>query len=186
MSYAAEVGPCAAEVGHTGGVIPVLRASLVAVALAGVLVASGCSAAPFGCRPGASCSFHPPFELTFGMTVNGQFASFSGEGNWPSYSVRAGQPLVINVAVSVPRRTTVSELWRGISTGNFGGDSNGPTGVNPILVRTRVLTAGLHSFRLQWRTPAEVRGSSLYLVADWASQPPTFDTVQLIAELVPR
>ena len=161
MSYAAEVGPCAAEVGHTGGVIPVLRASLVAVALAGVLVASGCSAAPFGCRPGPSC-------------------------NWPSYSVRAGQPLVINVAVSVPRRTTVSELWRGISTGNFGGDSNGPTGVNPILVRTRVLTAGLHSFRLQWRTPAEVRGSSLYLVADWASQPPTFDTVQLIAELVPR
>lgn len=55
------------------------------------------------------------------------------------------------------------------------------------LVAARLLTAGLHSFRLQWRIPAETQpGARLYLAANWASrQPPTFDVAQFVARLVP-
>jgi len=50
----------------------------------------------------------------------------------------------------------------------------------------QMLTAGSHSFRLRWRTPARTRpGSRLYLAAAWAShQPPGFSEEQLIAHLV--
>jgi hypothetical protein len=162
----------------------VVRASLVAVVLAGVLAAGGCSSSP-RCPGGASCPAVVPFRVTFTVTANGRPSSPSR--NLPRLNIRAGRLVVINVVVSVPRRARVSALWLGISTGTVGGGPNGPTGVDPVLVHSRqMLTAGLHSFRLRWRTPTKARpGSRLYLAAAWASrQPPSFSTEQFIAHLV--
>jgi len=161
-----------------------VRAGLVAAVLAGVLAAGGCSSSP-RCPAGALCPAAVPFRVTFTVTADGRPSSPSR--NLPRLNVRAGRLVVINVVVSVPGRARVSALWLGISTGTVGGGPNGPTGVVPILVHSRqVLTAGRHSFRLRWRTPAKARpGSRLYLAAAWASrQPPVFSTEQLIAHLV--
>jgi len=162
----------------------VVRASLAAAVLAGVLAAGGCSPAP-RCPAGASCPATAPFRVTFTVTLNGRPASPSR--NLPRLDVRAGQLVVINVVMGVPGRARVSALWLGISTGTVGVGPNGPTGVDPVLVHSgRMLTAGRHSFRLRWRTPARARpGSRLYLAAAWASrQPPVFSEAQLIAHLV--
>jgi hypothetical protein len=96
---------------------------------------------------------------------------------------------VINVEVIVPRHATVSALWLGISTGSTGSGPKGPTGIDPILAHSRrVLTAGVHSFTLLWRSPAGTRtGTSPSVAAGWASrQPPTFEVGQVIASLVLR
>ena len=173
-----------AVAGHTGGVKGVVRASLVAAVLAGVLAAGGCSASP-RCPAGASCPPVVPFRVTFTVTANGRPSSPSR--NLPRLNVRAGRLVVINVVVSLPGRARVSALWLGISTGTVGGGPNGPTGINPVLVHSRqVLTAGRHSFRLRWRAPAKARpGSRLYLAAAWASrQPPGFSEEQLVARVV--
>jgi hypothetical protein len=169
---------------HTGGVMGVVRAGLAAAVLAGVLAAGGCSAAP-RCPAGASCPAAVPFRVTFTVTENGRPSSPSR--NLPRLEVRAGRLAGINVVVSVPQRARVSALWLGISTGTVGGGPHGPTRVDPVLVHSRqMLTAGRHSFRLAWRTPAKARpGSRLYLAAAWASrQPPPFTEEQLIAHLV--
>lgn len=174
-----------AVAGHTSGVMGVVRAGLVAAVLTGVLGAGGCSPSP-RCPAGASCPLAAPFRVTFTVTVNGRPSSPSG--NLPRLSVRTDRLVVINVVVIVPGRARVSALWLGISTGTVGLGPDGPTGVDPVLVHSRqVLTAGRHSFRLRWRTPAKARpGSRLYLAAAWASrQPPSFRTEQLIAHLVP-
>jgi hypothetical protein len=95
--------------------------------------------------------------------------------------------VVITVVMGVPGRARVSVLWLGISTGAVGVGPNGPTGVDPVLVHSgQLLTAGRHSFRLRWHSPAKARpGSRLYLAAAWASrQPPVFSEGQLIAHLV--
>jgi hypothetical protein len=173
-----------AVAGHTGGVMRVVRASLMAAVLTGVLAAGGCSSSP-RCPVGASCPSAVPFTVTFTVNVNGRPSSPSR--NLPRLKVRAGRLVVINVVMGVPGRARVSALWLGISTGTVGAGPNGPTGVDPILVHSRqMLAAGRHSFRLQWRAPARVRpGSRLYLAAAWASrQPPTFRTEQFIAHLV--
>jgi len=70
--------------------------------------------------------------------------------------------------------------------GPLGPGPKAPTGVHPVLVHSsQVLTAGRHSFRLRWRTPAKARpGTRLYLAAEWASRrPPTFDAAGLLAHL---
>jgi hypothetical protein len=173
-----------AEARHTCGVMRVVRASLVAAVLAGMLAAGGCSSSP-RCPTGASCPSAPPFKVTFTVTVNGRPSSPSR--NLPRLNVHAGRLVVINVVMGVPGQARVSALWLGISTGTIGAGPNGPTGVDPILVHSRqMLTAGRHSFRLRWRAPAKARpGSRLYLAAAWASrQPPSFRTAQLIAHLV--
>ena len=162
----------------------VIRASLLAVVLAGVLAAGGCSSAP-RCTSGALCPAAAPFRVTFTVTANGRPSSPSR--NLPRLNVRAGRLVVISVVVSLPGRARVSALWLGISTGTVGGGPNGPTGINPVLVHSRqVLTAGRHSFRLRWRAPANApSGSRLYLAAAWASrQPQVFTEDQLIAHLV--
>ena len=161
-----------------------VRASLVAAVLAGVLAAGGCSPAP-RCPAGASCPAAAPFRVTFTVTLNGRPSSPSR--NLPRLNIRAGQLVVINVVMGVPGRARVSALWLGISTGTFGVSPNGPTGVDPILVHSgQMLTAGRHSFRVRWRSPAKARpGSRLYLAAAWASrQPPVFSEARLIAHLV--
>ena len=169
---------------YPAGVRAVIRASLVAAVLAGVVAAGGCSSAP-RCPAGASCPAAVPFRVTFTVAVNGRPAAPSR--NLPRLKVRAGRLVVITVAASVPGRARISALWLGISTGTVGGGPDGPTGVAPVLVHSRqMLTAGRHSFRLRWRAPAQIRpGSRLYLAAAWASrQPPGFSEEQLIAHLV--
>ena len=171
--------------------VPILGASLIAAVLAGILTASGCSSPPGGvrCPPGASCPEVLPFRVSFAMTVNGRAASLPRDGSPPRFSVQAGQHLVINVAMAVPRRATVSELWLGISTGALGSGPKGPIGIDPILAHSRqLLTAGRHSFRLRWLVPVGGRsGTRLYLAAVWASrQPPTFSVGQNLASLVPQ
>jgi hypothetical protein len=174
----------AAVAGHTGGVMEVVRAGLVAAMLAGVLAAGGCSPAP-GCPAGASCPATLPFKVTFTVTVNGRVPSPSRI--LPRFSVRPAQLLAINVVVTVPSRARISALWLGISAGGpLGSGPKGPTGVHPVLLHSsHVLTAGRHSFRLHWRTPAKARpGTRLYLAAEWASrQPPTFDETGFLAHL---
>jgi hypothetical protein len=164
--------------------MPVVRASLVAAVLAGVLAAGGCSPAP-RCPAGASCPATVPFKVTFTVTVNGRVPSPSRI--LPRFSVRPAQLLAINVVVTVPKQARVSALWLGISVGGpLGPSPKGPTGVRPVLLHSsQVLTAGRHSFRLRWRTPAKARpGTRLYLAAEWASrQPPTFETAGLLAHL---
>ena len=173
-----------AVAGHTGGVMRVARASLVAALLAGVLAAGGCSPAP-RCPAGASCPSAAPFKVTFTVTVNGRGPSASRI--LPRFTVRPAQLLAINVVVTVPGRARVSALWLGISAGGpLGSGPKGPTGVHPVLLHSsQVLTAGRHSFWLRWRTPAKARpGTGLYLAAEWASrQPPTFDATGLLAHL---
>ena len=173
-----------ADAGHTGGVMGMVRASLVAAVLAGVLAAGGCSPAP-RCPAGASCPATVPFKVTFTVTVNGRVPSPSRI--LPRFNVRPAQLLAINVVVTVPRRARVSALWLGISVGGpLGASPKGPTGVRPVLLHSsQVLTAGRHSFRLRWRTPAKVRpGTRLYLAAEWASrQPPTFEAAGMHAHL---
>lgn len=173
-----------AVAGHTSGVRAVIRPSLAAAVLTGVLAAGGCSSSPL-CPAGASCPAAVPFRVTFIVTVNGRVPSPSR--NLPRFSVRPAQLLAINVVVTVPGRARVSALWLGISAGGpLGSGPKGPTGVHPVLLHSsQVVTAGRHSFRLRWRTPAKVRpGTRLYLAAAWASrQPPTFDTAGLLAHL---
>ena len=168
---------------YPAGMRAVIRASLVAAVLAGVLAAGGCSSSP-RCPADASCPAAGLFRVTFTVTVNGRPSSPSR--NLPRLNVRAGL-VVINVEVSVPGRARVSALWLGISTGTVGGSPDGPTGIDLVLVHSRqVLTAGSHSFRLRWRAPAKTRpGSRRYLAAAWASrQRPGFSEEQLIAQLV--
>ena len=172
-----------AVAGHTGRVM-VIRAALAAAVLAGVLAAGGCAPSP-RCPAGASCPSAAPFKVTFTVTVNGRPPSPSRI--LPRFSVRPAELLAINVVVTVPRRARVSALWLGISAGGpLGPGPKGPIGVHPVLLHSsQVLTAGRHSFRLRWRTPARARpGIRLYLAAEWTSrQPPTFDATGLLAHL---
>ena len=84
-----------------------VRASLVAAVLAGVLAAGGCSPAP-RCPAGASCPAAAPFRVTFTVTLNGRPSSPSR--NLPRLNIRAGQLVVINVVMGVPGRARVSAL----------------------------------------------------------------------------
>jgi len=160
-----------------------VRLGLVAVVAAGVLG---------GCSPPPVCACAPPplpFKLAFTTTISGRTAALSPVGRPPSFDVRPGQSLEIEVVVTVPKRARVSVLWLGITAGTLGQTKAHRPTFDPILAHTRrVLTAGLHSFRLRWRVPRNARpGRAVYLAADWASrQPPTFDVGQFVARLVPH
>jgi hypothetical protein len=165
----------------------VLRASLVAASLAGVLAAGGCSSSP-RCPPGASC---PPPSLprvTFIPTIDGKSAVPRKDGHVPRYRVRSGEYLVMRVAVTVPRHTTVTALSLGISTESYGGSPQHPIGVHLILAHSRQpLAAGLHTFRLRWRIPKDQLvnqpGASLLLVSVWSTNQPPASVAQPIAAL---
>lgn len=165
----------------------VLRASLVAVTLAGVLAAGGCSL-PQRCPPGASCPPPPLPRVTFVPTINGQTAVLRKDGHVTSYRVRSGEYLVMRVAVTVPRHITVTALSLGISTDTYGGSPQHPIGVHPILVQSRLpLAAGLHTFGLRWRIPkgqlVNQPGASLLLVSVWSTSQPSASVTQPIAAL---
>ncbi len=151
----------------------VLRTSLVAALVAGVLAAGGCSSSP-RCPPGASCPAIAP-RVTFIPTINGEFFALRKDGHVPSYRVRPGEYLVMRVAVTVPKHVKITALWFGISTGTWGsGPSGNPVGMSPILAHYRQpLSLGSHTFGLRWRIPHRHSAASLYLIYAWSSnQPP--------------
>jgi hypothetical protein len=82
--------------GHTGAVIPILRTSLVAALVAGVLAAGGCSSSP-RCPPGASCPAVAP-RVIFTPTINGKTAVLRKNGHIHSHRVRPGENLVIQLS----------------------------------------------------------------------------------------
>jgi hypothetical protein len=150
----------------------VLRTSLLAALVAGVLAAGGCSSSP-RCPPGASCPATVP-KVTFTPTIDGVSFALRKDGHVPRYQARPGQTLVMRVAVTVPKQVTITALWFGISTGTWGGGPNGPIGMNPILAHYRqVLPTGSHTFDLHWRIPHRHSHSNWYLTYAWSSnQPP--------------
>jgi|SRR5262249_28735541 len=151
--------------------MPLLRASLVAALAVGVLAAGGCSSDP-RCPPDASCPATAP-RVAFIPTINGVSFAPRKDGHVPRYRVRPGEHLVMHVAVTVPTHVTITALWFGISTGTWGGGPNGPTGMSPILAHyTLPLSAGSHTFGLDWRIPHRRPSISLYLTYAWSSHQP--------------
>jgi len=165
-------------------VFPVVRVGLAAVVAAGVLAAGGCSPAPV-------CACQPPplpFTLTFTTTIGGRTAAVSTGGHPPSFDVRPGHSLEIDVVVTVPKRARVSALWLGISTGAIGSSQeNRRPLLDPVLAHPHgVLVAGSYTFRMQWRVPAKAKhGRPPYLVANWATrQAQTASVAEFVARLV--
>jgi hypothetical protein len=157
-------------------VIAVLRASLVAVLVAGVFAASGCSSSP-GCLPGASCPAPPLPRVQFIATINGKSAM-------PTYRVHPGEYLVMRVAVIVPKHLRITALWLGISHGTWGSGPKGPIGMNPILAQHRQpLSAGSHTFGLRWRVPDRRSDARPYLTFTWSSHQPFASVSGAVAQL---
>ena len=156
---------------------------VVTVSVFSALLASCTSAAP-RCRPGASCAPPRGPRVTFATTVSGRYTSISKGGRVPIFRVRPGTYLVMRVAVTVPRHTTVTALSLGISTGTYGGSPQHPTDLHPILARSRQpLTAGVHTFGLAWRIPKDHSGASLHLASVWSTNQPPESVAQAIATL---
>src|SRR5258708_5643001 len=108
------------------------------------------------------------------MTINGQSASLLIYGHVPSYHVRAGERLVMRVAVIVPTHVTVTALWLGIFKGCFGGGINGTGCMEPILTHSQQpLPEGSHIFRLRWRAPNASLAAASFLGFSWSSSPPS-------------
>lgn len=161
--------------------IPALRPSLVAALAAGVLAAGGCSSSP-RCPPGAPCPPPPLPKVTFIPAVNGKSAVPGKDGHVPSYRVRLGEYLVMRVAVTVPRNTTVTALSLGISTSAIGGSPQHPSGMHPVLAHSRQpLATGSHTLGLRWRVPEGHPGASFLLVSVWSVS--QADVAQPIATL---
>ena len=140
--------------------------------VAGTLAAVGCSAS----LAQQACACAPPHMPMLGYvtTINGQSGARPIGGPVPSLHVRPGEHLLMRVAVTVPRYLRVTALWLGISAGSWGGDAKGrPTGMNPILARSRGrLSAGAHTFELRWRVPESRSGITLYLVCAYSTEQP--------------
>jgi hypothetical protein len=93
----------------------------------------------------------PPPREHFAVTVNGERSHLPGT----AFAVRPGEKLTIEIDVSVPKNNTITSLWLGISTGDYGftgthgtyGNAGlTPIGIRPLLLRVRrPLTAGLHT-----------------------------------------
>jgi len=163
-----------------------LRASLAAALLTGALAAGGCSSAPPpSCPPGALCPAPPAPPVIFTTTINGRTAARPLAGPVPSFPIRPGEHLVMQVAVTVPRHVRVTALWVGICKDSWGwGPGDRPTGMNPILTHSRqLLAAGMHTFGLRWRLPKAQLGASLYLCTAWLSQQPPSGSAGAIAVL---
>jgi hypothetical protein len=130
-----------------------------------------------------------PFRLSFTVAVNGQSRVFPENGPPPSFTVTPGEQLRIHIGVTVPAHAKVTALWLGVSKGAFGSpgpDGQPPMGVRPILAHARKpLTPGLHTFRMTWTMPAQLpRGTTLWLIAAWATKQQDDRAAQPVAELV--
>jgi hypothetical protein len=158
--------------------------ALACVVLAGALAAAGCSGS-LRCPSGASCPAPSAPILMYQMAINGQAASYAGEGTQPHYHIRPGERLQMTVVVTLPGHLKITTLWLGISTGTWGNGPGGrPIGMKPILARSsRLLTAGAHTFRLRWRVPSSQSGGPLYLVWAWSSHRPPVHIAGAVAVL---
>lgn len=132
-------------------------------------------------------------ELEFEVTVNGHGPTRrpivvqkppKGCGHSPAdacpgslgtgFFVTPGETLHIRVAVAIPARARVADLWLGISHGTFGFDRTGPVGLAPILAHIRTgLEPGRHAFRIAWTVPANTPPRTvLWLGATWSGELP--------------
>jgi hypothetical protein len=140
------------------------------------------------CPPGASCPAPLPPPVRFATTINGRTASRPLAGPAPSFGVRPGEHLQMQVALTVPSRARVTALWVGICHDSWGwGPGDRPSGMDPILTYSRYpLPAGVHTFGMRWRVPKAQPGTSLYLCAAWPSQQPPSGSAGAIAALAVR
>ena len=158
------------------------RAGLVSALLVAVLAVGGCSASP-RCPAGASCPASLPPGPAYLLTVNGHSVPAGRDDALPRIRVAPGQPLVIDVTVTMPRHTSITALWLGISAASYGFSHHRPAGLNPILaVSRKPMSAGPRTFRLRWRFPWHHRGA-LLLVSAWSSSRPSADVARPIATL---
>lgn len=123
-------------------------------------------------------------DLQFTVTVNGQRPSIrpqpkplAGCGRSPAdpcpaapepgFTVSPGERLSILVAVTIPARARITDLWLGISRGTFGFMRSEPIGLQPILAHIRNgLRPGRRSFRIEWTVPGQTaHGTTLWLAA---------------------
>jgi hypothetical protein len=136
------------------------------------------------CPPGASCPPPPP-PVTFTTTINGRTASRRLAGPVPSFRVRPGEHLQMQVTVTVPRYVRVTALWVGICHDSWGwGAGDRPTGMDPILTYSRhPSAAGMRALGMGWRVPEAHSAASVYLCAAWLSQQPPSGSAGAIAVL---
>ena len=167
-------------------VLGLVSGSLLAVAAIAVAVPVALSGAgaPSLARPEVA-----PFRLSLTVAVNGQSQVIRENGPPPSFNVSPRQHLSINVGVIVPARATVTTLWLGVTKDSLsppGPNGQRPNDMNPVLAHARQpLTPGLHTFRLTLTVPAQLpRGTSLLVVAAWATQQEDASVAQPVAELV--
>ena len=184
MRGASSMAQCA-EAGNTGAVSLALRIALVTMVAAGVVAIAGCASPPACTAAAGSCAppivHWPPFVTT----INGRVAVRTPVGPVPSFRVRPGERLVIQVAVKVPKHVLVKALWLGICKDSWGwGPGDRPTGMNPILTYSRQrLAAGVHTFGMRWRFPEGGLQASLYLCTAWLAQNPPSGAAGAIAVL---
>jgi hypothetical protein len=131
----------------------------------------------------------PAPSVHFIVSVNGHRAYHRGH----TFAVRPGELVTIDVEVTVPRHTTVTALWLGISTGTYGvthpKGTYGNVDLRPIGIRQmleherRALRAGRHTFTLRWTAPRR-QTAQVPLAGDWAftTQGPPYEGT--VAELI--
>ena len=168
--------------------ITALRASLAAALMSGLLAVAGCSSPPACAAAAGSCLSPLPPRVMFVTTINGHSAARPLPGPVPSFRVRPGEHLVMQVAVTVPRHVRVTALWVGVCKNSWGwGPGDRLTGMNPILTYSRrPLPAGVHTFGLRWRFREGRSGASLYLCVAWLSRNPSSGRAGAIAVLAPN
>jgi hypothetical protein len=166
-------------------ILGLVSGSLLAVAAIAVAVPVALS------RTGSPPTMYapkPPFSLSFTVAVNGQSRVFPKNGAPPGFTVTPGEHLRIRIGVMVPAHAKVTTLWLGLSKvlSSPGRHGQRPPGMRPVLAHTREpLTPGLHTFRMTWTMPAQLpRGTSLLLVAAWATKQQHDRVAQPVAELV--
>jgi hypothetical protein len=126
-------------------------------------------AVPIGLRPSPP-SGRPALVRPLAFTV-------SVSGSRPSRNLVPGERLTIKVGMTVPRRTTVTVLWLGISQGIItspGLNGTRPAGMWPVLAHLRrAFTPGRrYAIRLKWTVPAEGLAASAFLEASWSGAAP--------------
>lgn len=152
-------------------ILGLFSASLLVVAAVAVAVPVALSGS--GNRPVAHPN-QPPFLLSYTVAVNGQSQAFAEKGSPPRFAIALGEPLRIDVGVTVPARARVAVLWLGISQGVFstpGRDGQPPAGMRPVLAHTfKPLVTGVHRFSLTWIVPAQLPVRTVLLVAGWTTR----------------
>jgi hypothetical protein len=162
------------------------RARIIAAVSGALLALAGIAVAlPIGLSGPGRPAIVPerlPIQLSYAVTVNGQSRVSLPYGQ-PRFAVAPGENLVISVDVRIPAHVMVRAMWFGVDRGPYGLGTSGPIGVNPILALSRrLLTSGLHTFRMRWMVPAGFQSGTIRpLIAAWTGS--HSGAVQVIAVL---